>query len=91
MKISELIESSARIRSMNTEGHYAASYVFSNKELGQPLQFNKTVLYKPNSSIVEIGMYITAVTEKGKSGNFCQIALRGIQMEDSSRKYCIQQ
>lgn len=84
MKISELIESSARIRSMNTEGHYAASYVFSNKELGQPLQFNKTVLYKPNSSIVEIGMYITAVTEKGKSGHFCQIALRGIQMEAKS-------
>ena len=88
MKINELIASSARITSYNsstdkyTEGHYASDYVFSNKKIGQVLQYNKTVLYKPESSVIEIGIYFRAVTEKGKSGHFCQIALRGIEMEE---------
>lgn len=84
MTISELIASSAQIRSKNVSGHYSMSYTFGHKQLGRPLQYNKTVLYKPNSSIVEIGLYITAVTEDGKSGHFCQVALRGVQMEAKS-------
>lgn len=84
MKISELIASSAKIRSTNVSGHYAANYVFGHKQFGHVLSYNKTVLYKPSSSIVEIGMMITAVTEKGKTGHFCQIALRGVEMEAKS-------
>ena len=84
MKISELIASSARIRSKKVSGHYAADYVFGHKQFGTVLSYNKTVLYKPESSIVEIGMMVTAVTEKGKTGHFCQIALRGVEMEAKS-------
>ena len=84
MKISELIASSAKIRSKNVSGHYSANYVFGHKQFGHVLSYNKTVLYKPSSSIVEIGMMITAVTEKGKTGHFCQIALRGVEMEAKS-------
>lgn len=91
MKINELVASSAKIASYNnttkqyTRGHYSKAYVENNKIVGRALDYNKTVLYKPESSVVEIGIYFTSVTETGKVGHYCQIALRGIEMEEKSR------
>ena len=90
MKINELIASSAEITSYNhqtnefTEGHYSSSYVFNNKKIGPVLEYNKTVLYKPESSVIEVGIYFKSVTERRKAGHYCQIALRGIEMEEKS-------
>lgn len=90
MNIQQLIASSAEIYSSGIlargeESHYSSAYTFSHKEFGQVLQYNKTVIYKPNYDIVEIGLFITAKTEKGKTGHFCQCALKGVDMKPVSK------
>lgn len=90
MNIQQLIASSAEIYSVGIlergeKSHYSDTYTFNHKQFGQVLQYNKTVIYKPNYSIIEIGMYITSVTETGKTGHFCQVALKGVDMKPVSK------
>ena len=90
MNIQQLIASSGEIFSKGIlergeQSHYSDTYTFSTKKFGQVLQYNKSVVYRPNYDIVEIGMYITAVTEDGKTGHFCQVALKGIDMKPVSK------
>lgn len=86
MNIGQLIASSAQIESRTTKGEQRYSQENAlNKPFGQVLQYNKTVLYKPSFSIVEVGMYIRAKTQKGVSGHFAQVAIKGVDMEEKDQ------
>ena len=90
MNIQQLIASSAEIYSKGIlargeASHYSQAYTFSHKQFGQVLQYNKTVLYKPSYNVIEIGMFITSVTETGKTGHYCQVALKGVDMKPVSK------
>jgi len=61
------------------------AFVFSQKSFGSIYAFNKSVIYKPNNSIVEVSMYITTATELNKSAHKIQIALQGINSAEYTK------
>ncbi len=59
-------------------------FVFSNKKFGSVYAYNKTVIYKENSSIIELSMIISSVTDIKKSAHKVAIAIRGVETEELS-------
>lgn len=81
MNILELLNSTYRLGERRRP-----SYVFSKKPFGHIYAFNKSVIYKPKNSIVEISMYITAVTELDKTAHKVQVALQGVNISEHSKE-----
>lgn len=83
MQIKELLESTYRVESVNKSANTRhPSYVFSQKKFGSIYTYNKTLLYKPDSSIIELDMVIGVYSEKNKSAHRVSIALKGIESQE---------
>lgn len=79
MNIMELLNSTYKLGERRQP-----SFVFSKKSFGSIFAFNKSVVYKPNNSIVEITMYIAATTELNKTAHKVSVALQGITSTEYS-------
>ena len=79
MNIIELIQSNNLI-GYKRRPHY----VFSSKPFGKIYAYNKTVVYKPHYSVIELSMFIGAKTQKDRTAHKISVAFKGIDMVEKS-------
>ena len=68
MSLGQLLNSSAMIRSLHTEGRYGMNYVLANKTFGNIYYNDKVVYYNEQFNILEIRCTMSTKTETGYSG-----------------------
>lgn len=84
MNISELLNSTYTL-GKDRQPHF----VFSSKPFGRVYAFNKEIKYKANYSIVEISMYISAVTQVDRTAHRVRIALKGVDIQEYTKEELI--